>query len=425
MSNDSDNNTLLKEFVKNNPHVTLNVEESRIVVERPWGEGDAQLVIDVGNSELVNDLNHLMFNPQFDAIIHRDLGEIEFVYGFLDTKSARLAVHLDRSFDVTFDGATYACGFTKPTDRLYRVAAALRRVPTELERTTVSQLDAFQLRQKKELPPEIAKFFEHLVPRSFIVKTSDNVSSIHLEDIARHINCLMRYYDRASPLIVIRPKTDGSKNPKFEPLRLIDGSFPAALAVGGIDDIVLTLLEAGRDSSPRVAFLYYYQVLEHAAFNFVDEKARRRLQNFVRDPAIVSCDERKLGELFALLTECHANDDVKMQRLIEECCDPDVLWREIEHDRAFFVDKIAFDGEFELSALIGADTSKETWKVMWMPKTFTHLTKIRNCLVHARERREDRVIVPSLANNEKIARWVPIVRRIAELVALKADTSRA
>jgi hypothetical protein len=190
------------------------------------------------------------------------------------------------------------------------------------------------------------------------------------------------------------------------------------LSIGLIDEIVLQLTQVARRAPSRQAFLYYYQVLEYAGHYFVDKRARSQIRRFLRDPALVNCDDRKIGEFFSLLTEVNNNDDVKMKKVIEDLVDPLVVWREIENDRDFFTSELQFDGGFILQPLIAKDTSAETWKNMWMPKLFDQFTRIRNCLVHARERRENRVILPTRRNNRRISRYEPVIARVAQQIAL-------
>lgn len=104
--------------------------------------------------------------------------------------------------------------------------------------------------------------------------------------------------------------------------------------------------------------------------------------------------------------------------IIEEYCDPRIVWQEIENDRVFFSIPIEFEGGFELPALIAGDTSIDTWRTMWMPRTFHQLTRIRNSLVHGRERRQNIVILPTPGNTRLIERYLPVIRRVAEQIAL-------
>jgi len=107
-----------------------------------------------------------------------------------------------------------------------------------------------------------------------------------------------------------------------------------------------------------------------------------------------------------------------MRKVIEEYCDPDDIWYEIENDKDFFASPIEFDGGFTLAPLISKDTSISTWKTMWMPKLYDHVTKMRNSLVHARERRQSHVILPTIGNTYKIERYIPLIKRMTEQIAL-------
>jgi hypothetical protein len=136
---------------------------------------------------------------------------------------------------------------------------------------------------------------------------------------------------------------------------------------------------------------------------------------------MVSCAEDKLTQLFVFLSDINHGDDVKMKRVIEEYCNSSVIWKEIDNDKDSFATALSFDGGFEISPLISRDTSAETWSTMWMPKLYDHLTKIRNCLVHAREKRQSNVILPTLDNNIKIKIYLPVIARIAEQIALNRE----
>jgi hypothetical protein len=284
----------------------------------------------------------------------------------------------------------------------------------------VYQLLVFKEGQKIDQLSKVRQaFFENKVPRCFFVKPSNPITGIDIENISRHLNFLMKYYDRKSPVINIRLDSDQQEQVKLvKPRRYIEECFPASFALNSVDDFILQLLGIASESNPRFAFIYYYQVFEYAGFYFLDSKVKKELNLFMRDPSIVSCSDDKLMQLFVFLSELNHSDEVKMRKVIEELCDPKVIWKELEHDKEFFSNPIDFDGGFNLPALIAKDTTEETWNAMWMPKLFDNLTKIRNCLVHARERRQCNVILPSNNNNRKIKRYLPLLSRLAEQIAL-------
>jgi hypothetical protein len=152
----------------------------------------------------------------------------------------------------------------------------------------------------------------------------------------------------------------------------------------------------------------------------VDEKVKTQLRSLLRDPALINCSDRQLGELFSILTDVNQHDDAKMRRLIQDGCDPAVVWRELENDIAFFSETHTFEGGFVIDPLVCSTTTFETWKPKGLASLYDSLKDIRNCLVHARERRENKVILPTDGNHKLIARFDPVIARIAQQVALKS-----
>ena len=230
---------------------------------------------------------------------------------------------------------------------------------------------------------------------------------------------LFTYYDRFSPLINILPEIDEESIEQKGPIRYIEGTFPKTLVAQTIDDIILKLLEVARSNPSRFSFLYYYQVFEYAGYYYINDATKRSLRNFLKDPALINCGEDKVSELFSLFSDLGHNDDVKMRKVIEDKCDAKLLWKEIKHDLQFFAASHEFEGGFIALPLIADDTTEATWCTMWTPKLFDHLTKIRNSLVHARERRENKVILPTRKNNQILRGYLPIIRRMAEQIALR------
>lgn len=412
----------LAAFTKNNEHCEVLVDKDEILINKPWGSENARLRFATNNHALCDDLNNLLLNPRFDAIYHLDQIRIEFIYGYLRPEDEQNAAHLDRKFSVHYANADFDCAFEQPTQRLFRLARAFERLPSDTSDRAAYQLALFKDAQDLDKAPRGAKeYFADRVPRSFFVTPKGPIDGVNLPALARHINFLARYYDRFTPLIVIRESDFATPGPPAQrPLRHIESNFPSNLAVGQIDDVVMRLLEVASESQHRFAFLYLYQVLEYTGYYYLDDKVKNALRTFLKDPAVINCDDQHISELISIFSELTHNDDVKMRKVIEDNVDPRVIWREVEHDKVFFSAEQRFDGGFISSPLIAADTTIETWRAMWMPKTYDILTKIRNALVHARERRENKVILPTAGNNRNVGRYVPVLRRIAEQLALKA-----
>lgn len=412
---------VLQDFIKNNPHSNVILENgSTLIIEKPWGQEDARIKLLTDETDFIKDLNQLVFNPMFDAIFHNDL-KMEIAFGYVNPKNETLGLLLDRKFSLHFESREYVCEFTSPSDRFMSIARHFERMPPENEEQSMRQLAMFRDAQKPEqdLLPRQIKYFEGKIPRNFFITSTNGFKGINLEKLARHINFLISYYDRSSPIIAIRHKSDAlNVHPQ---LRMIEDKFPCSCLIAvPIDDIVLRLLDVARYSEPRFAFIYYYQVFEYLGYYYMDSKSRSALRNAFRDPSLICGGEEKLDELFSIFSELNQNDEAKMRKVIEEHCDSSVIWKEINNDREFFATGQTFEGGFSAPSLIGKDISEETWETMWMPKTFDQLTKIRNVLVHAREKRESKVILPTRRNNEILQRYIPLIQRIAEQLALKA-----
>lgn len=410
----------LKRFAKHNPHVKMRTEGETLIIEAPWGAGNVSLSCGLSDHDFLSDLNNVWFNPAFDAVIHLDTNTIELLFLFLDPKDETSASYLDRSFKIHFDGSEYDCRFAQPSQRFMEIARRTQNVPSDDPGQTVPQLPAFRdFQHLDEIPERNRKYFANRVPRNFYISSTTDVTKIDLIRLAHHLNFISDYYDRRAPEINIRERAvDDTQDEKWSPRRLLNDSFPSVLSIRPVDDVVLQLLHVARRAPARQAFIYYYQVLEYAGHYFVDEKARSQLRKFLRDPALITCDDRKIGELFSMLTDVNHNDDVKMRKVIEDVVDPLAVWQEIDHDREFFTLELRFDGGFTLPPLIAKDTSATSWATMWMPKLFDQFTRIRNCLVHARERRENRVILPTHRNNRRIARYEPVIARVAQQIAI-------
>lgn len=408
----------LRPFLDRNPHVTAIVENNNLTIDKPWGKDDARLNICINDQDFISDINNIGLNPRYDAIFHYDEEKIEFLYAFLNPAHNKETI--DRKFTLHFEGVCYELYFDEPTTRLFKIASTFERLPSDIPYRSVPQIIPFKDYQILDThEPRVVSYFKDKVPRSFFIKSNGSLGAINLETLFRHINFIMSYYDRHAPSINIHPDEIDEKETKPS-IRYTEGSFPPAMLVQPIDDIILKLIEVARESQARFSFLYYYQVFEYAGYYYIDESAKKALRSFLRDPALINCGEERVSDLFAIFGELNHADDVKMKKVISDFCDPSAVWREIENDKEFFSSTQSFNGGFELKPLISKETTEDSWKKMWMPMLYEHLTKIRNSLVHARERRENKVILPTKYNNSLLKHYIPVIARVAEQIALKS-----
>lgn len=409
---------LLGIFKENNPQISIGSKDGAICINRPWGKDDALLKISIENGKLLSLLNNIKFDTRFDAVIHLKENTIEFLYAYLDSDSELET--LNRKFDFSYQGQTFNCSFEEPSDLFFQIANVFERIPSAYH-YSVPQMGIFKYAQNaKKLDKAQKAAFEKKVPRNFFVRCSMSIEKIDIVGLARHLNFLMRYYDRDAPMIVIKQANSDSSSPSANPIRCIEGGFPKHINSHNYDEVILKLLEVAETSNPRFSYIYYYQVIEYAAHHYVDKEARKLIRGLLRDPTIINCSEEKFSSFFSALTSLNHGDETKIEKTIEECCCPEILWKEVENDKGFFTTAQTFEGGVIIPALISsADFNELSWKGSWHPKLIKSLTKIRNTIVHSREKREPVSILPTRKNHELLSHYIPLIRRVAEMIAMR------
>ena len=410
----------LSDFVKNNPQAEIKVLNEKIEITKPWGTEDVSIICPIKDHQFIETLNKILINPRFDAIVHIDTNTIE-VFASYYPKNDLFNPIIDREFKFHFNETKCECRFEEPSERFWQLADHSDSSPAMYASPAAGQLVMFKDGKNYEQLSKRAKdFFDARVPRNFFLKLDKAYHDINLEELMRHLNFVMNYYDRSGPEVIIRSEDTQIDQAKTKPIRFIESEFPKELVITSKDEIVLQLLETARRSAPRHAFVYYYQVLEYIGHYYVDDKIKKELRVLLRDPTVVRCDDRKLGEMFSLLTERNRDDAQKMSQMIGECVKAELIWSEIENDKSFFSKRHDFEGGFVLEAVISDEENFESWKHKGIKTLFDQLKSVRNCLVHAREKRENKVILPTARNNKLISCLVPIIERIACQVTINS-----
>lgn len=413
---------LIAPFCKNNPqcHTVFLAESQILIVEHLWNSDCIKFIFNL-SCDQITELNNLLVIPYYDAIIHLDTNCIEFIYQFLDPKNPIQEPLINRSFEVNVNSEKSFCEFKEPSRLFYLLAKGFDKQSNIVDDIVPQFVPYHDSMMLERLPEFIQMYFNNRIARNFFIHPEKSVETVNIAALAKNVNFLMHFYDRNSPEIVIRDEKEKNFSVPSSPLRMIDGDFPKNLTISEMDDYVLQLLSVAKNSPPRFAFVYYYQIIEYTAFYYLDNKAKKELRQYLRNPRINECRESDLSQFFALLTETMVNDEARMQKVIEDYCNPSLLWKEIQNDKDFFSSQIVFEGDVTIPPFISADMSEESWKNSWSPKLFQNLTKIRNSIVHAREKRINNVIAPSEKNAVLISRILPIIQRTAEMIALTKE----
>ena len=168
----------------------------------------------------------------------------------------------------------------------------------------------------------------------------------------------------------------------------------------------------------RLRFLYYYQILEYAAFYWVEDSVKNAICKILQAADLQSKLDDYFPKLIEALVPTRQNDEHKIRRVTECRIDPKTIWTEVSGNLEYFCAPHEFEGGFVLPPLVSSDTTEEAFSKMWSPKLVETLRAIRNSLVHARESRTEAVIVPTVANARLLRPWIPVARRMAEQVTI-------
>ena len=265
----------------------------------------------------------------------------------------------------------------------------------------------FTMAVQRKLPEKLLK---PLIPWSFWIRHVD-FEEQELVPLAQHLNLYMRYFDQDTPIIAVHaePVEELSVSATPDPL----SQFPIEVAAREIDAYLLGLWESAafaQDTMRR--FLYHYQILEYAAF-FLRDKTLETIRKSLVAPDTPARLTEVAREVLDCMVDDRIADEAKIAKVIERFCDPQAVWKEIEPNRNYFSQPVSFDGGFSLPALLHEDWQIEDFRRAWMPKLPDALRQIRNALVHAREARMAKSILPTKNNLQRLRPWIPPLSRIA------------
>ncbi len=168
----------------------------------------------------------------------------------------------------------------------------------------------------------------------------------------------------------------------------------------------------------RLQFIYYYQILEYAAFYYIPSEVKRNLLKILATPDILSYPDKYISRILETTESTRQDDESKINKTIRDACCLDIIWKELQQNKSYFSEEQSFDGGFTHGPLISENTTFEEFCGVCYPKIPDSLRHIRNALVHGREKRAGYVISPTKRNNLLLNPWRDIVRRIAEQVIL-------
>lgn len=123
-------------------------------------------------------------------------------------------------------------------------------------------------------------------------------------------------------------------------------------------------------------------------------------------------------QILEVIAEDKASDETKLVALVQQTVDPAYVWRDIEPRAAFFAQSTDFEGGLSLPALIKQGWTCDDFRTAWIPKLPDTLRRLRNGLVHAREQRQSKCVMPSISNQTLMLPWSAVALATANHVVL-------
>lgn len=406
----------LAPFLKQNSYSKIEKKGKSYYVTRPWNDESVSFILkDDSQSDLIAVLNNLILPPRFTALYHLDSNTMEYIYTLLDKNDP----YISRQFEFTVDGKTYYCQFKDASERLLLLSKLFRPVGEEprTECRNLSLLNIYMNPKLMQLLKLDEDFFTKRKPISFFVNGFERYEEDKIVEISKHLNFFISYYDRKSPLIIIHSTKSDEPQP-LKVLQFVEKDFPKKISTSYKDSFLLDLALAANEVETRLKFLYYYQILEYAAFYYVDSDIKRRMLKIIATPDIQAKPEKYISSILDTITDIRQSDEARLNKIVETRCSPDIVWKELQQNLTYFSKRQEFEGGFVIEPFVSEDMTLEGFATMWIPKTPDTLRKIRNALVHGRESRLGLFIAPTRANEFKYRPWIPIVRRIAEQVII-------
>ena len=227
----------------------------------------------------------------------------------------------------------------------------------------------------------------------------------------------MTYFDRDTPSVQIFQKSYKKENFKVPCYSLFD-TFPDTINGTEIDNILLEIITVANNTAEnRLSFIFYYQILEYASYYYLKSDIKDKLKTLLKQPDISYNSEEYSKTIIEEFKNHYKNNDdkAKLDMLISEHVLLKDVKIELENNIDFFSKEIEFEGGFKLNPIMKNElTGIEQLPENTIKTIKENIVNIRNSLVHLRESRENKIILPTAKNDDLLTPYLYLLRRIAE-----------
>lgn len=402
----------IQKIKENNSTVEIKPTKELVKITKPWN--DISVNLDIPKTK-IKELEQIIFPEELVAIYDKKLSQIEFIYGPVDKDDK---VHI-RAFDFLFEGETFKCSFENLSSSLELIAKSF------IEGSSESKSNFRNLRFLRDIytRPEMFKdILKDVDLISFFVR--GNISKIegNLVYFSKCLNFYMNYFDRGTPYIQIIGKdvdNDKFKRPCY--YELFD-NFPSKINSRKIETTLLDIFQVARSTDDiRLSFIFYFQILEYCSYYYLNNKIQAKISQVLKNPLVAD----KANDLSKSLIEelkdhfSQKDDSLKLEQTIVDFCSIEDIKVEIESNADYFSKDLEFEGGLKINKIIKDKDSITKMVQDDLILVKKNIEKIRNVLVHLRESRENKVILPTEENDNLLLPYLFLVRRIAEKVTIQ------
>jgi hypothetical protein len=407
----------LAPFLAANPTAHVERRGTRHLILGAWNDDTVSILLRRDAARLFDALNHVYLPPRFTAVWHSDSRDFEVIWDVLPADEEIR----NRKFAFRFRDRTHVCEFGEASERLLAIAEASRPIRGG-SATSYRNLDSLSLFiRERDIStsaenPDEASDVERF-PTSFWIHDIEWNDSV-IGELTRHINFYSHYFDREAPRILIHDPERAGATSGVDVKQFLLDSFPETVIARPLEPYLLLLFDATlAETDMFVRFLYHYQIIEYAAFYYLQEDQRDSVRRVLTSPALSLQLNEAVAQILDVLAESRMQDDQRLSAVVRQLVSPELIWKEIEPNLEYFIKDVVFDGGFKQTPLLKAGCTYEQFEQAW-PKFPDALRKMRNALVHSREPRMGGVIAPTRANRERLRPWDPPLSRIAmEVIA--------
>lgn len=404
-------NKFLKTLSQNNSNLKISTKDNSYIIENLWNDESISIIFKKNSK--ISFLEKIDFPEQLYAIFDREKNRLEFIYNLVDEDSKILK----RKFEFIFRNENFKCYFGEMSNDLKFITKHF------IENNMESATDFRNLRFLRDaLNNEyLIELLKKYKITTFYIEGAFDKINFDFVNLSKSLNFYMTYFDRDTPKIIIYEKVAAENEYKNGCYFELFDTFPNKIKTVNIDPTLLdTFMVATLTDNVRLKFIFYFQILEYSSYYYLDNKIQNRITQTFRNPEIYDKPEDFSKIIIEEMKDhfSQKDDSIKLEKTITENVTINDIKNEIEVNKKYFAKDIEFEGGLKINKILKDENSLESLKSDDLILIKKNIEKIRNVLVHLREHRENKVILPSKSNDQKLLPYLYILRRIAEKVAI-------